>query len=73
MPIEPLIRMVQQIARNNAALPPGRAAARIARHLTLFWTPAMIDELQTYRSANPDQLDPTVTAALAQLVGELRA
>ena len=64
MPIEPLIRMVQQIARNNAALPPQRAAARIARHLTLFWTRAMIAELQAYAAGNPEELDATVRAAL---------
>jgi len=70
VPIEPLIRMVQQIARNNAALPPGRAAARIARHLTLFWTHAMIAELQVYAAGNPEELDATVRAALQTLVAE---
>ena len=70
MPIETLIRMVQQIARNNAALPPGRAAARIARHLTLFWTPGMIGELQAYAAGNPEELHATVRAALQQLVAE---
>ena len=67
MPIETLIRMVQQIARNNAALPPQRAATRIARHLTLFWTHAMIGELQAHALSHPDQLDPTLAAALRQL------
>ena len=70
MPIETLIRMVQQIARNNAVLPPQRAAARIARHLTLFWTHAMIAELQAYAAGNPEELDATVRAALQQLVAE---
>ena len=70
MPIETLVRMVQQIARNNAALPPQRAAARIARHLTLFWTHGMIGELQAFASANPEELDATVMAALQQLGAE---
>jgi hypothetical protein len=70
VPIETLIRMVQQIARNNAALPPQRAATRIARHLTLFWTHAMIGELQAYAAGNPEELDATVRAALQQLVAE---
>ena len=64
--------MVQQIARNNGALPPERAAARIARHLTLFWTHAMIDELQTFASANPEDLEATVVAALQQVRVESR-
>ena len=72
MPIETLIRMVQQIARNNGALPPERAAARIARHLTLFWTHAMTDELQAWATANPEELDATVMAALEQLGVESR-
>ena len=72
MPIETLVRMVQQIARNNGALPPERAAARIARHLTLFWTHAMIDELQTFASANPEDLEATVVAALQQVRVESR-
>ena len=72
MSIETLIRMVQQIARNNGALPPERAAARIARHLTLFWTHAMIDELQTFAAANPEDLEATVVAALQQVRVESR-
>ena len=72
MSIETLIRMVQQIARNNGALPPERAAARIARHLTLFWTHAMTDELQTFASANPEDLEATVVAALQQVRVESR-
>jgi len=70
--IETLVQMAQQIARNNAALPPERAAARIARHLTLFWTHAMIDELQSYAAGNPEELDASVRAALAQLGAESR-
>jgi hypothetical protein len=70
VPIETLVQMVQQIARNNAALPPQRAAARIARHLTLFWTHAMIAELQAWAAANPEELDATVIDALQQLVAE---
>ena len=67
MPIETLIRMGQQIARNNAALPPQRAADRIAGHLKSFWTPGMIAELEAYAAANPEQLDPVLAAALRQL------
>jgi len=67
VPIETLIRMCREIARNNAALPPHRVAGRIARHLRSFWTPAMIAELQTYAAANPEDLDPNLITALRQL------
>jgi formate dehydrogenase subunit delta len=72
VPIDTLIKMARQIARNNAALPPQRATDRIAGHLKAFWTPPMIAELQAYAAANPEQLDATVMAALGQLAGELR-
>jgi formate dehydrogenase subunit delta len=67
VPIETLIRMGQQIARNNAALPPQRAADRIAGHLKSFWTHAMIAELEAYAAANPGELDPVLITALRQL------
>ena len=65
--IENLLRMGRQIARNNAALPPERAAAKIAGHLTSFWTPAMIAELQAFAALNPADLDPNLLAALRRL------
>ena len=67
MPIETLIRMGHDITRNNAALPPDRAADRIARHLTAFWTREMIAELQAFASTDPGRLDPSLVAALRQL------
>lgn len=69
MHIETLIRMGQQIARNNAALPPDQASARIAGHLRSFWTPAMIREIEAYAAFSPDTLDPNLLAAL-DLLGE---
>jgi hypothetical protein len=73
VPIETLIRMGEQIVRNNAALPAQRAADRIARHLKSFWTPSMIAELEAYAAANPGELDDVLTAALGQLEWEPRA
>ncbi|NBQ42075.1 MAG: formate dehydrogenase [Mycobacteriaceae bacterium] len=67
MQIEVLVRMAQQIARNNAALGPDRAAAKIAGHLQSFWTPAMIDELLAFAALNPGELDPNVRTALSRL------
>jgi hypothetical protein len=65
--IETLIRMGHDITRNNAALPPDRAADRIARHLTAFWTREMIAELQAFASTDSGRLDPSLVAALRQL------
>lgn len=72
MRIETLTRMGQQIARNNQALPPDQAAARIAGHLRSFWTPAMIRELEAYAAFSPETLDPNLLAALDQLGAEAR-
>jgi hypothetical protein len=65
--IETLIRMGQQIAHNQAALPSQLAADRIARHLTSFWTRPMIAELVAYAAASPEDLDPDLIAALSRL------
>ena len=67
MLIETLIRMGHDITRNNAALPPDRAADRIAGHLTAFWTREMIAELQALANTDPGRLDPSLVAALRQL------
>ncbi len=72
MRIETLTRMGQQIARNNQALPPDQAAARIAGHLRSFWTPAMIRELEAYAAFSPEPLDPNLLAALDLLGAEGR-
>lgn len=72
MRIETLTRMGQQIARNNAALPPDQAAARIAGHLRSFWTPAMIRELEAFAAFSPQELDPNLLAALDTLAVEQR-
>ncbi len=67
MLIETLIRMGHDITRNNSALPPDRAADRIAGHLTAFWTREMIAELQALANTDPGRLDPSLVAALRQL------
>lgn len=67
MLIDSLIRMGQQIARNNAALPREQAVARIAGHLRSFWTPAMIAEMSGYAAGHSDELDPLLVDALSAL------
>lgn len=67
MQLDTLVRMGQQIARNNSALPHEKAVARIAGHLKSFWTPAMIAEIQAFADAQPAALDPLLTEALGAL------
>lgn len=67
MQLDTLVRMGQQIARNNAALPHAEAVARIAGHLKAFWTPAMLDEMQAYAVTGPSGLDPLLADALSAL------
>ena len=67
MQLDTLIRMAQQIAVNNAALPHDRAVARIAGHLKSFWTPAMITEIQAFAAAHSADLDPLLVDALSAL------
>ena len=67
MQLDTLVRMGQQIAVNNAALPHDRAVARIAGHLTSFWTPVMIAEIRSYAATQPSDLDPLLIDALRTL------
>lgn len=59
--------MSRQIAVNNAALPREQAVARIAGHLRSFWTPSMIADIQAYAATGPEDLDPLLRDALAEL------
>lgn len=67
MPTATLVRMAQQIARNNSALTARRAADRIAAHLKAYWTPEMIADLEVLASTESGLLDPNLVAALGQL------
>lgn len=67
MQLDTLVRMGQQIATNFAVLPHARAVARIAGHLTSFWTPAMITEIRAFAAAHPADLDPLLVDALRTL------
>lgn len=60
--------MGEQIARNNAALPTDRAVSRIAGHLRAYWTPAMIEQLAAFSIEHPEELEPTLAAALRAAV-----
>jgi len=69
MHVETLVRMAQQIAINNSAVPFEESAAKIAGHLRAFWTPAMLRELEAYAAFSPRELNPRLIAAL-DLLGE---
>ncbi len=60
-----LIRMANQIASQFDHLPAPAAAAAVANHLTMFWTPAMRAELIAIAAREPDCLHATVLAAAA--------
>ena len=67
MQLDTLVRMGQQIARNNSALPHDQAVTRIAGHLKSFWTPVMIADIQAFADAQPAALDPLLIDALGAL------
>lgn len=64
MQIENLVRMADQIARNNRALPPDKTIEKVAGHIQDFWTPTMRRDIEAFAAFSPDELDPTVVAAL---------
>jgi formate dehydrogenase subunit delta len=64
MPVEPLIRMANQIAGQFAHHPPEQAAAEVATHLRTFWAPPMRVELTAYVDDSGVGLDPVVLAAV---------
>jgi len=60
-----IVRMANQIA---ASVPdPTRAAEQTATHLRTFWAPVMIVDLAEAARREPEQVSPTVRAALATL------
>jgi formate dehydrogenase subunit delta len=68
MSTEPsVIRMANDIARNQAHLPSADAAALIAGHIHSFWAPRMRDELARLVAADPTSVSPVVVEALLDL------
>lgn len=61
-----LVRMANDIARNNAALGEARAIAATARHIADFWEPRMRAAIGN--GAHPG-LSPIAAAAIARLGG----
>jgi formate dehydrogenase subunit delta len=63
----PEVRMANDIARQFAHLPADEAAAAVANHLRQFWETRMRHHLADEVARDPDQLDPIVLAAVADL------
>ena len=70
--IAQLVKMANQIALNfsdwgDEAL----VVVKTGEHLERFWTPAMLQQLLTYRQDGGDRLSPLVCRALAVLEEQL--
>lgn len=64
-----LVYMLNQIARNFAAIGHDQAAAATADHIRSFWDPRMMARIRALAAAEPQALLPTAGAALAILDG----
>lgn len=63
----PEVRMANQIAANFRHHPDDQAAAEIAGHLRLYWTPWMFERLFAVVDAGGDGVDTLVLRAVALL------
>ena len=62
-----VIRMANDIARNQAHLSQTDAAALVANHIRSFWDPRMRAELARLVAADPSSVSPVVVEALLDL------
>jgi len=62
-----LVRMANQIAVNQSHLPDDEAADVVASHLTMFWAPAMRNELVAALDAGDADLNEVARRAVQQL------
>ena len=62
-----LVRMVNQIAINQAYLPDDEAVDVVASHLTSFWAPAMQRDLLAAVDAGDADLNEVALRAVRQL------
>lgn len=67
MSTKDLVRMVNQIAVNQVHLPDDEAADVVTSHLTLFWAPAMLDDLLAAVDAGEANLNEVARRAVQQL------
>lgn len=62
-----LVYMVNQIARNFAAMGQQEAMTATADHLLAFWEPRMKSRIRALAVERPDALTPIAAAAVARL------
>jgi len=62
-----LVRMVNQIAINQAYLPEDEAVDVVASHLTMFWAPAMRTDLLAAAASGDAGLNEVAMRAVQQL------
>ncbi|MEO8106337.1 MAG: formate dehydrogenase subunit delta [Actinomycetes bacterium] len=62
-----LVRMVNQIAINQAYLSDDEAVDVVASHLTMFWAPAMLSDLVAAVDAGGADLNEVALRAVRQL------
>ena len=68
MRVESLVKMANQIA---ISVPDQTAAVeQTATHLKSFWSPAMIQDLDSFRHEHPEAVNQTVGLALDSLRSE---
>lgn len=67
MSVKDLVRMANQIAVNQAHLPDNEAAELVASHLTMFWAPAMRNDLVAAVDAGQADLNAVALRAVRQL------
>ena len=61
--VPPVVRLLNDVARQFGYLPEGEAAEAVANHVRLFWDPRMREQLADEVARDPDQLDPIALAA----------
>jgi len=60
--VPPVVRLIDDIARQFGYLPDDEAADAVANHVRQFWDPRMRQQLADEVARDPDQLDPLALA-----------
>ncbi len=61
-------RLAEMAAQIAVSVPePARAADLTAQHLRAFWSPSMVEALDSHAAAHPESVTPAVQAALREL------
>lgn len=68
--LDKLVRMANQIGAAFGALPEREAAASVAGHVRLYWTPKMIREIIAFADLGEPGLDAAALGAVKILKNE---